>query len=752
MQRLLYTIFTCAFFLLFHQAWSQDCVDPNPQSHLILIPANVPNLDGEPLPIGATIVALYQVSANNYRCAGSLVWEGKSSILQVYGSSPDGDEGYAEGEFFAYRVILPSGCVVERAAITVDYSAPASKANRFTNFGQSTLSVFNLSTPNLDFTIPNDRLITCNVTQVVLEPVGKLEGASFQWFDSTKVISSSKQLNVTKAGLYKLTASNQGCSSSQEVIVRSDLIAPILNLGPTDTLPGCQGEKLTLFFPLQTDSLISVRWNTGASTPEIEVQQSGLYTINAEGRNGCKSVDSIFAYFYPRPNIGFQDTLRACIGKTTELNLASEGRFFTWSTGSTEAKTKVEKAGLLSVSVINRFGCAAADSTWVKLAPGPVLSLQDTLRICEGVPTRIRVSSTAPSFLWSNGSSEKEPTVNKVGTYTVTVSDQAGCQTKDSIRLVLKPNFTVNLPPRDTICPGENLAIDARSSGQQFSWSTGATTGLITVNRAGQYRVTVTDSEGCKGQGITQVASLSVPTAMINKPKDFLCLGDSMTLSGTGGSPLKWLDPSNTSQRIANDRIRIKPQAKATYGFVAENFCGTDTAFVQIEVRKVNGSAGKDTAILLGRKLQLQARGGKSYQWTSPEYKLGSPNVANPEVSPEDSTYFVVTIEDENKCVLKDTVFVGVYSDVKELIKPINLFTPNGDGKNDVLKFNDLNLFISNKIKVFNRWGGVVFQQSNYQNDWDGTYNGRPLPAGVYYYVLELDEAVLKSSLTIIRN
>jgi gliding motility-associated-like protein len=93
-----------------------------------------------------------------------------------------------------------------------------------------------------------------------------------------------------------------------------------------------------------------------------------------------------------------------------------------------------------------------------------------------------------------------------------------------------------------------------------------------------------------------------------------------------------------------------------------------------------------------------------------------------------------------------------VYSDITELIKPINLFTPNGDGKNDVLKFNSLDLFKSNKITVFNRWGVIVYQKSGYQNDWGGTYDGSLLPAGIYFYVLEVDDAVLKNALTLIHN
>ncbi|MDC1450821.1 gliding motility-associated C-terminal domain-containing protein [Vicingaceae bacterium] len=86
------------------------------------------------------------------------------------------------------------------------------------------------------------------------------------------------------------------------------------------------------------------------------------------------------------------------------------------------------------------------------------------------------------------------------------------------------------------------------------------------------------------------------------------------------------------------------------------------------------------------------------------------------------------------------------------LVKPTNVFTPNGDGINDVLRFDLLELYDGNKLQVFNRWGKLVFEDDNYQNDWDGG----DLKDGTYFYILDIDDPsgvqdIFKGTITILR-
>ena len=82
-----------------------------------------------------------------------------------------------------------------------------------------------------------------------------------------------------------------------------------------------------------------------------------------------------------------------------------------------------------------------------------------------------------------------------------------------------------------------------------------------------------------------------------------------------------------------------------------------------------------------------------------------------------------------------------------------NVFTPNEDGNNDSFEIPCLEEFKINKLQIFNRWGDVVHEKANYQNDWKGTYKNNPLPAGTYYYLLTIPELkkVYSGFLTLIR-
>ena len=80
------------------------------------------------------------------------------------------------------------------------------------------------------------------------------------------------------------------------------------------------------------------------------------------------------------------------------------------------------------------------------------------------------------------------------------------------------------------------------------------------------------------------------------------------------------------------------------------------------------------------------------------------------------------------------------------------MLTPNGDGKNDTWIIQNVQLLEGSPVMIFNRWGTKLFETSSYQNDWDGTYNGEPLPDGSYFYVVEFNGETLQGPLTLLRT
>ncbi|MEL6945290.1 MAG: gliding motility-associated C-terminal domain-containing protein, partial [Bacteroidota bacterium] len=76
---------------------------------------------------------------------------------------------------------------------------------------------------------------------------------------------------------------------------------------------------------------------------------------------------------------------------------------------------------------------------------------------------------------------------------------------------------------------------------------------------------------------------------------------------------------------------------------------------------------------------------------------------------------------------------------IKVICEEMNIFTgmsPNGDGINDVFFISNIDLFPENRLQIYNRWGHLVYEVEGYENDWNGTWKGKLLPDGTYFYIL----------------
>lgn len=156
-----------------------------------------------------------------------------------------------------------------------------------------------------------------------------------------------------------------------------------------------------------------------------------------------------------------------------------------------------------------------------------------------------------------------------------------------------------------------------------------------------------------------------------------------------------------------------------------------------------------------GSTLQLNARGATYYTWTPNNGTLSNPDISNPVVKPVDSvTNYVVHGMTEYGCL--DTAVVKVYLDYDNTDFISSAFTPNGDGKNDVFhpaKFKFQKLV---EMRIYNRYGEVLFQSANAEDGWDGTYKGVPQDMGTYSYEViaahpDGSQKVYKGTVTLIR-
>ncbi|MCC6289152.1 MAG: gliding motility-associated C-terminal domain-containing protein [Chitinophagaceae bacterium] len=166
---------------------------------------------------------------------------------------------------------------------------------------------------------------------------------------------------------------------------------------------------------------------------------------------------------------------------------------------------------------------------------------------------------------------------------------------------------------------------------------------------------------------------------------------------------------------------------------IADNGCSSDTLSQNIIIYGTYAFAGNDTVVAIGQSLQLQASGGKYFNW-SPSFNLNDAEIANPVAAITDDITYTVTVSSDAGCATTDDITIKAFKG-PEFYVP-NAFTPNGDGKNDVFRFTAVGMTEVHYFNIFNRYGQMVYSSKNPGQGWDGKVNGRLQSTGTYVWMI----------------
>jgi gliding motility-associated-like protein len=154
-------------------------------------------------------------------------------------------------------------------------------------------------------------------------------------------------------------------------------------------------------------------------------------------------------------------------------------------------------------------------------------------------------------------------------------------------------------------------------------------------------------------------------------------------------------------------------------------------------LEKPTVAAGEDKNTIQNKPVSLTATAvgnNLRYEWIPSTY-LDDPFKINPIATPLDDITYTLQVTDECNNIISDEVFVKVY---KEISIP-NTFSPNNDGVNDVWNVRGLISYPECELRIFNRYGNIIFESMGYENPWDGQYRGNPLSPGLFYYTINLN-------------
>jgi gliding motility-associated-like protein len=549
----------------------------------------------------------------------------------------------------------------------------------------------------------------------------------------------------------------------------------------------CNGTVLQFQNESTNASINSYLWDFGvpnlttdtssSPTPSYDYQKSGkdsgTFTVKLKVStvNGCLDSTTSQVKVYPGFIPGFTVTGTCFINSylfsdTSKIKYGSvisrrwdfgdlTSSVDTASSKDTAWKYPAPTTVQVKLIVGNNIGCVDTVIRSITITDKPTLSIpfRDTL-ICSIDTLALRVNTSSGSVQWTpaNGpnrlrilnSTSNAPLVFPRDTtkYYVTVNDN-GCTNTDSVTVNVLPFITVDAGPDTGICRTDSFYLKPVSDALQYVWSasTGETVSpvknpLIRPLVNTRYYV-IANLGKCQSRDSVNVRVAPYPAAAAGSDMT-ICYGTRVQLNGTvTGSTFSW---SPTASLINENTLTpvAGPTRTTAYVLTATDTIGcpkpkTDTVIVTV-IQPIRANAGNDTAAVPNEPLQLNASGGTSYTW-DPASFLSDPTIANPIAvfdNTIDSITYTVRVSDGG-CSATDQVTVRVYKNGPDILVPSG-FTPNGDGKNDVIRPALVGISKFNFFSIYNRWGQLVFTTNEVNKGWDGNFSGVAQPAGTYVY------------------
>lgn len=417
--------------------------------------------------------------------------------------------------------------------------------------------------------------------------------------------------------------------------------------------------------------------------------------------------------------------------------------------------------GIYTVVVTATNNCGATtQTTTIEISQIPVLVSASTPSICSPGSSTLSVSGAywynwQPTVGLSASSGTMSTYVASPSTttnYTVTGTDGACIGTATVNIQVINNTVTITATP-SSICAGQTSQLQASSStATSYTWSTGVTPqSTINVSPTSTTTYSIIGNSTCPEKGFVTVVVNPNPVITINNP--VICANQSATLTANGAATFTWNNTSTSNPLI------VTPTNSTNYfvtGTSAFGCVGTGSAVVTVNNPQASFTGITNDVVTTGTILTLQntSTGASNYLWITCDGTSNS------------SSTLSLPIQDTGLCCIKLYAYQGQCVDsLGTCIKVIlpthidvpNVFTPNGDGKNDVFKL-DASGIKEITVSIFNRWGSKIIELTGTGNIyWDGKTKGGTIAAdGTYFYVLSaigLDETKydLKGTINLFR-
>lgn len=380
---------------------------------------------------------------------------------------------------------------------------------------------------------------TCGLSNGSIKLVGKsapLGSPPYQYsIDSGVTFVSSNIFNGLSIGSYKVAIKNAGgCRFDTVLSITSGVNPPSANLKIDSTTCGLTNGKATILSKTGK-APITIQWKQGSTVIStdtfIQNKAAGVYTLSLTDSIGCVTQYTLTIGGSTSPSAIYNKTDASCglnngsIAATPTSGISPYT--FNWSTGSTANTIAGLAAGNYYLTLTDAANCTKIDTISISTSPAITSASASTMSTC-GQPngtatTRVTSGGTKPFvYMWSNSivTSPINDTFHSItglsgGKYRFTIQDAQGCTKIDSVIVQSTPAVSVSMQKTNPNCGNANGSIQVNVlSGKPpytYAWGGGYTTSLRTGLYAGNYIVTVTDSNGCSVVAGALIVNNSLP-------------------------------------------------------------------------------------------------------------------------------------------------------------------------------------------------------------------------------------------------
>lgn len=639
-----------------------------------------------------------------------------------------------------------------------NYTIVVTDSNGCTSIANATVTsptalVFNASITNSTCQLPN--------SNINVNPAGATSGYTYNWSNG---IVSSNNLNILP-GVYTLTVTdNLGCVSDTTINITSTSI-PVLTITGSDSI--CNGNSVALSANVNNGtSPFDYSWNpisANASTATFTPAQSQNFEVVVVDVNGCADTADFDVVVVSLPIVNGAVTDEKCFGGSDGsiiLNIVGGIAPFNylWSPNvSSNASALNVLQGNYQVTVTDYLGCTATNSFVVNQPDSLQLNFIVQGSACNlpngSVQAIVSGGVQSYSYLWSTLSTSDTISNLTPGMYSLTVTDANGCVKNSSVTINAVPILNLSITGTDSICSGDNTNLNATVTNQvlpiYYQWSNGLPS-LQSVNvspvATQNYNLVVVDGNGCSDTTDYTVNVQNLPVITFNQTDTAVCGELDYTFNAL-------VVPSNVSYLWnfgdGNSSTGISPtnnySEAGTYtpSLTVTSALGCKSTISMSDLIKVHPMPQVDfnitPTILFDDFSEAQftnlSVGAINYIWNFGDGSDTS-HAENPIHFYPDSGRYIITLigESDEGCI--DSASNVLLHLINTYAYVPSCFTPNNDGKNDVLKLFTVNVS-DFYFQLLDRWGRVLFETNNPEAEWDGTYQGNYVQEGVFVYKME---------------